>query len=103
MPLADRGKTKDDVMDYWKNSDFDLGLEIDFKGNTPLGNCMGCFMKSARTLVMIERANPGTLQPFADMESERNARPEKDGKPRGRPLLFRKDFSYDRLIKMAKR
>lgn len=51
-PLADAGVTKADVMDFWRQQDFDLGLE-------PWeGNCDFCFMKGKGIRKRILRDTP---------------------------------------------
>lgn len=44
-PLADAGVTKEHVSKFWKAQAFDLMLPNN-NGNTPLGNCDGCFLKA---------------------------------------------------------
>jgi 3'-phosphoadenosine 5'-phosphosulfate sulfotransferase (PAPS reductase)/FAD synthetase len=56
-PLADAGITKHHVMAFWKKQPFDLRLP-NVKGNTALGNCDGCFLKSEATLAMLARDYP---------------------------------------------
>lgn len=68
-PLNDAGVTKRDVMEFWKNQDFDLRLDGP-NGVTPKGNCDGCFLKSEATLAMMWREHPERMQWWADMEAE---------------------------------
>lgn len=56
-PLADAGVTKHHVMAFWARQAFDLRLP-NVKGNTALGNCDGCFLKSEATLAMLARDYP---------------------------------------------
>jgi 3'-phosphoadenosine 5'-phosphosulfate sulfotransferase (PAPS reductase)/FAD synthetase len=56
-PLADAGVTKHHVMAFWGRQAFDLRLP-NVKGNTALGNCDGCFLKSEATLAMLARDYP---------------------------------------------
>lgn len=56
-PLADAGASKHDVMAFWRRQPFDLRLPT-IKGNTALGNCDGCFLKSEATLSMLARDYP---------------------------------------------
>ena len=52
MPLFDAKVTRDDVMEFWSEQDFDLGLQ-------PYeGNCDLCFLKGARILQSIIRREP---------------------------------------------
>ncbi len=49
-PLVDWFETdKLDVLDYWEDQDFDLDLPAH------LGNCIGCFKKSQKKLLMVMR------------------------------------------------
>lgn len=56
-PLADAGVTKRDVMAFWVAQPFDLQL-ANIKGNAPLGNCDGCFLKSEANLAALCRDMP---------------------------------------------
>lgn len=56
-PLFDAGVTKRDVVRFWMAQSFDLGL-LNIKGNTPLGNCDGCFLKSEANLAALARDYP---------------------------------------------
>lgn len=71
-PLAAAGITKRDIVGFWANQDFDLALPT-MNGTTPMGNCDGCFLKGASSLMGIERQRPGTLQWWADQETNRGA------------------------------
>jgi 3'-phosphoadenosine 5'-phosphosulfate sulfotransferase (PAPS reductase)/FAD synthetase len=53
MPLADAKVTKRDVMAFWAEQTFDLGLQ------PHEGNCDLCFLKSVWKLESIIRAHPG--------------------------------------------
>ncbi|WAJ27590.1 phosphoadenosine phosphosulfate reductase family protein [Antarcticirhabdus aurantiaca] len=53
MPMAKAKNTKRDVMAFWSEQDFDLGL------HPHEGNCDLCFLKARGTLVAIIRAQPG--------------------------------------------
>lgn len=64
LPLADAGVTERDVLGWWLDRDFDLGIPPGF------GNCTGCFLKSRAQLVAIEQAQPGTLAWWAAKEAE---------------------------------
>ena len=68
-PLADAGITKRDVMAFWKSQPFDLRLQ-NVKGNTALGNCDGCFLKSEATLAMLARDYPDRHAWWERMEAE---------------------------------
>lgn len=68
-PLYDAGVTKKDVMAFWNGQPFDLRL-VGPNGQTPKGNCDGCFLKSEATLAMMWREHPERMQWWADMEAE---------------------------------
>jgi len=54
-PLYDARVTKADVEAFWRAQPFDLGLQ-------PWeSNCVGCFLRSAKTLERVERDQPGAL------------------------------------------
>ena len=57
FPLADAGATRHDVEAFWKSQPFDLRLTA-VRGDTLLGNCDGCFLKSERRLAMLARDYP---------------------------------------------
>ena len=48
LPLATAGTTKEHVVQFWTEQNFDLQL-ANVDGKTPLGNCDLCFLKSAAT------------------------------------------------------
>lgn len=55
MPLEKAGIVKADIMAFWREQPFDLGL-LGFEGN-----CDGCFLKSYGKLCETESRRPGTL------------------------------------------
>ncbi|WGM47692.1 hypothetical protein KOAAANKH_02574 [Brevundimonas sp. NIBR10] len=62
-PLYDAGVTVDDVMEFWSEQDFDLGLQ-------PWeGNCDKCFLKGEAILTRLEYDRPGSSQWWADKEN----------------------------------
>lgn len=68
-PLADAGVTKHHVMAFWGRQPFDLRLP-NIKGNTALGNCDGCFLKSEATLAMLARDYPERHAWWERMEAQ---------------------------------
>jgi 3'-phosphoadenosine 5'-phosphosulfate sulfotransferase (PAPS reductase)/FAD synthetase len=68
-PLADAGVTKHHVMAFWARQAFDLRLP-NVKGNTALGNCDGCFLKSEATLAMLARDHPERHAWWERMEAQ---------------------------------
>jgi 3'-phosphoadenosine 5'-phosphosulfate sulfotransferase (PAPS reductase)/FAD synthetase len=92
-PLHAARVTTDDVAAFWAAQPFDLGL-ASIDGKTPAGNCDLCFLKSAKTISAILRADPGLADWWIKMEDE--ARPNT-------PLagLFRKDRPNYRRMRDA--
>jgi 3'-phosphoadenosine 5'-phosphosulfate sulfotransferase (PAPS reductase)/FAD synthetase len=68
-PLADAGVSKHHVMAFWAAQAFDLRLQ-NIKGNTALGNCDGCFLKSEATLAMLARDFPDRHAWWERMEAQ---------------------------------
>lgn len=56
FPLSDGGVTKSDVNAFWKDADFDLGLQ-DYEGNCDL-----CFLKRKLNRARMAREHPERLQ-----------------------------------------
>lgn len=56
-PLADAGVSKHDVAAFWRAQPFDLRLP-NVRGNTALGNCDGCFLKSQASRAALLRDMP---------------------------------------------
>ena len=84
---------KEDVNGYWKQSEFDLGID------STMGNCDACFLKGRSNLLQTFRNEPERAQWWVDMEAEvgwRNVR-NKNAKQ------FRQDFSMKELLDMASR
>lgn len=67
FPLVEWGKTKEDVIEFWKKMPFDLGLDITDKG-TLYGNCTGCFLKSELHLATLCRERPDEFAWWEKME-----------------------------------
>jgi len=91
FPLHEAGVTQRDVMAWWSEQDFDLGL-LPFEGN-----CDGCFLKARPKLIETERTSPGTLQWWADIEALAT---EITRKPSG--ARFRPEYTYAELIRAAR-
>ena len=89
-PLAEAGVTKEDVAAFWTAQPFDLGLP-NMGGTTPAGNCDLCFLKSARTIAALLRADPTLADWWIRMEEAAQPTSPRAG-------FFRKDRpSYRRL------
>lgn len=66
FPLADAGVTKQDVMFFWKQHEFDLKI-------TPgSGNCDGCFLKSEATLAAMWREYPDRMKWWQNWEETKD-------------------------------
>ncbi len=66
MPLYAAKVTRDDIMEFWSEQDFDLGLQ-------PYeGNCDLCFMKGTRILHSIIRSDPSKAQWWIEREATGN-------------------------------
>jgi 3'-phosphoadenosine 5'-phosphosulfate sulfotransferase (PAPS reductase)/FAD synthetase len=62
MPLSKAKVTKANVMDFWKDQPFDLGLK------SYEGNCDLCFLKSKAKLCAIIREQPGSADWWIEQE-----------------------------------
>lgn len=82
LPLVDWKVTKEDVMEFWKNQDFDLGI------NQPYGNCDGCFLKGKGKLISIIKNDPSSLDWWIEVEKRFGS-------------TFKKDTSYQKLKDIA--
>lgn len=60
-PLINTNIKKSDIIKFWRNQTFDLKCHKD------LGNCDGCWKKSAKTLVSIARQNQNVYNWWQDM------------------------------------
>lgn len=67
-PLADAQITRHEVVNFWRGQPFDLGLDV-FNGNSALGNCDGCFLKSEATQAMLARDYPERHAWWEEMEA----------------------------------
>ena len=85
-PLANDGITKEDVMKFWSEHSFDLGLKV-INGVTVLGNCDLCFLKGVSQKLAIIKDMPERAVWWATQENNIGAR-------------FRKDhFDYSEMAK----
>lgn len=64
LPLVDWKITKQDVLDFWKQQDFDLMV------NEPYGNCDGCFLKGKGKLAIIAKEKPELFDWWIEKETE---------------------------------
>ncbi len=65
FPLIRNGITVDDVLDFWRASDFDLKLK------SYEGNCDLCFLKAKWKRVLMAQENPEKLKWWLDWESKK--------------------------------
>jgi len=70
MPLARARVTENDVLAFWREQSFDLGLAFDPVLGTYRGNCDGCVLKATDKLLRIEREEPGRLAWWEDAERD---------------------------------
>lgn len=82
MPLADKGITENDVLNFWTDSDFDLQLKHSE------GNCDLCFLKGRTKLIGLMRRSPETAQWWIEQEKKAGA-------------TFLKTISYEGLFMIA--
>ena len=62
LPLVKWKINKSDVLDFWKNQDFDLQV------NEPYGNCDCCFLKGKGKLLIIAKEKPELFDWWIDKE-----------------------------------
>lgn len=79
-PLNDAGVTKRHVADFWRAQPFDLRLPS-IKGNCPLGNCDGCFLKSEASRAALIRDYPERAAWWEAAEARIGALGSKKGRP----------------------
>jgi 3'-phosphoadenosine 5'-phosphosulfate sulfotransferase (PAPS reductase)/FAD synthetase len=73
MPLVTAGVSKGDVISWWKRQPFDLRLRA-VRGNSVMGNCDGCFLKSEAHAAALARDHPERHAWWERMEAETQAR-----------------------------
>ena len=64
-PMHDAKHTREDVMQFWSQQDFDLELPGD---DDAFGNCVGCFLKGKAKLEKVAQSNPRNLEWWAKQE-----------------------------------
>ena len=86
--------TKLDILDWWKDQPFDLGLK------EHQGNCDACHKKSLSKLVRIAQENPSTFDWWREMEKKYGtAGHNVDGTPR---TFFRGHRSASDIVEISK-
>lgn len=77
IPLVNAGVNKTAVMNFWRNSNFDLRLEL-INDETPDGNCDLCFLKSFDTVYQSIAKKPSKAIWWAKQEKKIDATFHKD-------------------------
>jgi 3'-phosphoadenosine 5'-phosphosulfate sulfotransferase (PAPS reductase)/FAD synthetase len=96
MPLAQVGVQKEDISQFWKSQDFDLGLP-NIGGVTYHGNCDLCFLKGASSIMSLISEKPERAIWWAAQENSITKAHIKDGE------VFRKDRpSYSAMLEYSK-
>lgn len=99
VPLFVDGVTKETINDFWNKQSFGLDLKI-FLGESLLGNCDLCFLKSMDKKMNIVRQNPEKAIWWAKMEKTVT---EINPDHQGTGNLFRKDHpSYAEIGNFVK-
>ena len=78
LPLVKWRTTKKDVLDWWKEQDFDLMV------NEPYGNCDCCFLKGKGKLSIIAKEKPELFEWWITQEKKSNA-------------TFKKEITYQQI------
>jgi len=78
LPLVQWKTTKVDVLNWWKEQQFDLMV------NEPYGNCDGCFLKGKGKLAIIAKEKPKLFDWWIKHEEKSNG-------------TFKKEISYQQL------
>ena len=68
-PLYADGKTKDDIHEFWEESNFDLELPNN-RGVTDWGNCDLCFLKGGKKRQAIIRERPDLADWWIEQEDK---------------------------------
>lgn len=97
QPLNHAGVSRHMVVEWWRKQSFDLGLDV-VNGNSALGNCDGCFLKSEAHLAMLARDFPERHQWWSEME---NLAASLGAKPSG--SRFRQEYTREELGKFVER
>lgn len=78
MPLHQAGIKKQEVLEFWKNNDFDLELPV-INGETIGGNCDLCFLKSLPKILSLVTQNPERATWWAKQEDWAQTQTSGDG------------------------
>lgn len=69
VPLADAGVTLSDVLAFWAEQPFDLGLAHDAQHGTYEGNCDLCMLKTEDKKVRVTRERPSAISWWEQIEA----------------------------------
>lgn len=83
---------KEDVLDFWRGMDFDLGIP------EWLGNCVFCFKKSNLKIAAAAKDAPDLLQQWLAMIDSAKERPEQERV--NREVMYRNKLSIMQVISM---
>ena len=78
MPLHQAGVVKNDVLEFWRESTFDLGLPL-INGETIGGNCDLCFLKSLPKITTLVAQEPSRALWWAKQEEWAQTQTSGDG------------------------
>lgn len=106
MPLYEDEITKHDVINFWKNNEFDLKLSV-IDNQTVAGNCDLCFLKGTKIKLQIIKEKPELADWWIEKEKQNVKFAEKrDDKKfteiEKRFFHFNKQISYVELVEKSK-
>lgn len=90
VPLADAGIKQIDVQNFWRKSNFDLGLTFR-EGVTALGNCDLCFLKGPHQIMGLIKDKPSRAVWWANQEEKVGATFRSDRPAYGEMMKFMND------------
>ena len=93
MPLAVANIQKLDVIQFWKDSDFDLKLKFR-NGHTEFGNCDLCYLKGNKSIPLLISKDPSRADWWIEAEESIPVAGKK-----GTHATFRKGYPYRELKK----
>ena len=70
MPLVEAGASVGDVLRFWNEQPFDLGLSVDASGVSALGNCSLCFLKKRSRIISLIRQDPSRADWWIEQEEK---------------------------------
>ena len=91
LPLADAGVRQADVIEWWKQQPFDLGIP------SYAGNCTACFLKGRAKLIRIIREDPSLADWWIAQEAKVANRTGPDGRACDSMKRFRLGETYAEL------